>query len=277
MILATLGSLRPLCSVFRPALLAVLDALRVEHAAQDVVAHARQILDAAAADHHHRVFLQVMALARDVADDLEPVGETHLGDLAQRRVRLLRRGRVDARANAALLRARLQRRHLVARLHLHPRLADQLVDRRHPGLNLVRAGGLTPRAPTQNESAPCARSRNDALETQRTTTRLASRSCTCQLTRAVYKQRLSFVDRGASAIPMRRKLTACCKSGAYLLCNPQVVNPEALIFRPFLACRSLQRPPAPASGHGPAPRPLHQSVTPGSSDRRTPGPPDGAR
>ena len=38
-------------AVFRTALLAVLDALRVEHAAQDVIAHARQVLHAAAADH----------------------------------------------------------------------------------------------------------------------------------------------------------------------------------------------------------------------------------
>src|ERR1700730_13431566 len=73
--------LRPFCSVFRSPLLAVFYALRVEHAAQDVIAHAGQILDAAAADHHHRMFLQVMALARDVADHLEAVGQPHLGDL----------------------------------------------------------------------------------------------------------------------------------------------------------------------------------------------------
>ena len=35
--------------------------LRVEHAADDVVAHARQVLDAAAADQHDRVLLQVVA------------------------------------------------------------------------------------------------------------------------------------------------------------------------------------------------------------------------
>src|SRR5215510_15708940 len=62
MIFAPLRSLRTLGAVFRTALLAVLDALGVEHAAQDVVAHARQVLDAAAADHDHRVLLQVMAL-----------------------------------------------------------------------------------------------------------------------------------------------------------------------------------------------------------------------
>src|SRR5262249_26236611 len=124
-------------------LLAILDALGVEDAAQNVVAHARQVLDAAAADHHHRVLLQVMALARDVADHLEAVGEAHLGDLAQRRVRLLRRRRVDARANPALLRRLLQGRNLLARLLRDPRLADQLIHRRHRTFTLVH-GAFAP-------------------------------------------------------------------------------------------------------------------------------------
>src|SRR5438105_15392313 len=38
-------------TVFGAALLAILDALGVEHAAQDVIAHAGKTLDAAAADH----------------------------------------------------------------------------------------------------------------------------------------------------------------------------------------------------------------------------------
>src|SRR5271165_1360322 len=104
MTLAPLRSLRPLGAVLRPALLAVLDALRVEHAAQDVVAHAGQILDAAAADHHHGMLLQVMAFARNVTDDLKTIGQANLGDLTQSRVRLLRGRRVNAGAHAALLR-----------------------------------------------------------------------------------------------------------------------------------------------------------------------------
>src|SRR5260221_723434 len=119
-------------AVLRTALAAILDALGVERAADDVVAHAGQILDAAAADQHHRVLLQVMAFAGDVARHLEPVGETDAGDLAQRRVRLLRRRRIDAGADAALLRARLQGPHLVARHLRSPRAADKLVDPRHP-------------------------------------------------------------------------------------------------------------------------------------------------
>src|SRR3984893_16918991 len=124
-------SFRSLGAVFRAALLAVLDALGVENGAQDVVAHPRQVLDAAAADHHHRVLLKVVAFPRDVADDLEAVGQAHLGDLAQRRIRLLGRGRVDARAHATFLRRLLQGRYLFTRLLRHPRLADQLVDGRH--------------------------------------------------------------------------------------------------------------------------------------------------
>src|SRR5271168_612175 len=103
-----LSLLRTLGAIFRPALLAVLDPLGVEHAAQDVVAHAGQVLDAAAADHDHRMLLQVVAFARYVADDLEAVGQADLGDLAKRRIRLLRRRRVDARAHSALLRACLE-------------------------------------------------------------------------------------------------------------------------------------------------------------------------
>src|SRR5665213_1565980 len=133
-------------AVFRAALLAVLDALRVEYAAQDVVAHARQILDAAAADHHHRMFLQVMALSRDIADDFKAVGQAHLGNLAKRRVRLLRRGRIDAGADAALLRALLQGRHLLLRVLRNPRLANELVDRRHP-LPSLQDGACTPDFP----------------------------------------------------------------------------------------------------------------------------------
>jgi hypothetical protein len=61
-----LSLLRPLGAVFRTALLAVLHALRIQRAADDVVTHTRQILHAATADHDDRVFLKVVAFARDV-------------------------------------------------------------------------------------------------------------------------------------------------------------------------------------------------------------------
>src|SRR3569833_2821595 len=105
--------LRTLGAIERTALLAVLDALRVEHAADDVITNARKVLDAAAADQDHAVLLKIMALARNIGQRFEAVGQTHLCDFAKRRVRLLRRGRIDAGADRALLRRALERRHLV--------------------------------------------------------------------------------------------------------------------------------------------------------------------
>ena len=101
---------------FAPYLRAALhplgDADGVERSADDVITNTREILDTAAADEHDRVLLEVVADARDVGRDFDPVRQTNAGNLAERRVRLLRGRGVDARADAALLRARLQRRRL---------------------------------------------------------------------------------------------------------------------------------------------------------------------
>src|SRR3954451_6818297 len=97
------GSLLLLHAVLRACLLAVADAGGVERPANDLVAHARQVLDAAAAHEHDGVLLQVVALAGDVGRDLDGAGDPDARDLAQRRVRLLGRRRVDARADAAAL------------------------------------------------------------------------------------------------------------------------------------------------------------------------------
>src|SRR3954465_4962260 len=91
-------------AVLRAGLLAVGDAGGVERAADDLVADARQVLDATAAHEHDGVLLEVVALARDVRRDLHAIREPHARDLAQRRVRLLRGGRVDAGADAPALR-----------------------------------------------------------------------------------------------------------------------------------------------------------------------------
>src|SRR4051812_18089303 len=88
--------LRALGAVLRTALTPLRHAGTVERAAHGVIAHTGQVFDAAAADQHDRVFLQVVTFAADVADDLEAVRQAHLGDFAQRRVRLLRSRRVNA-------------------------------------------------------------------------------------------------------------------------------------------------------------------------------------
>src|ERR1041384_4171648 len=104
--------LRTLCAVLRTALATVLDTLGVENAAQHVVANAGKVADAASADQHHAVLLKVVAFTGDVGDDLALVRQTNLGPLAKGRVRLLRSRRIDAGADAALLRILLHRRDL---------------------------------------------------------------------------------------------------------------------------------------------------------------------
>src|SRR5206468_2569222 len=134
---------RPLGAVFGTALLAVLDPLRVEHAAQHMVAHAGQVANAAAADQHHAMLLEVVALAGDVADHLALVGEADLGHLPQRRVGLLRGGGIDTGADAALLRILLHRRDLGLGLLRFATLADQLVDRRHEAFTFLSYSAAT--------------------------------------------------------------------------------------------------------------------------------------
>src|SRR6056297_153645 len=114
------SGLRTLRAVLRTALPTVVHARAVERAAHRVIAHAGQVLHTAAADQHHRVLLQVVSLATDVAGHLVAVRQPDTRDLAHGRVGLLRRRGVHARANPALLGAAFQRRH---RTLLRPRLA----------------------------------------------------------------------------------------------------------------------------------------------------------
>src|SRR3712207_4865587 len=126
-----MSALLLLRAVAATGLLAVADALGVQRATDDLVAHAGEVLHATAAHEHHGVLLQVVADARDVGGHLDATGEADARDLAQRRVRLLRRRRVDARAHAAALRGTLQRRGLGLLDLVLAALADQLLDRGH--------------------------------------------------------------------------------------------------------------------------------------------------
>ena len=104
-----LSCLRALGAVLGASLLTILNTLGVQRTADDVVTHTRQVLNTTAADQHDAVFLQVVAFTTDVRNDLKAVGLTHLGNLTQSGVRLLRGCGVHARANATLLRAVLER------------------------------------------------------------------------------------------------------------------------------------------------------------------------
>src|ERR1700712_2280218 len=98
-----LSLLRALGAVLGTRLLAVFHALQVERTAHDVVTNTRQVLDPTATNQHDAVFLEVVAFTADVRDDLETIGQTHLGDFTKGRIRLLRRRGVHTSAHTAAL------------------------------------------------------------------------------------------------------------------------------------------------------------------------------
>src|SRR5437762_11253901 len=112
-------------------LLAVAHPLGVQGATDDLVADSGQVPDPAAPHQHDGMLLQVVADTGDVGGDLDVAGQPDPGDLAERGVRLAGRGGVDAGADAAALRARLERRGLTLAGLVLPALADQLLDRGH--------------------------------------------------------------------------------------------------------------------------------------------------
>src|SRR6185437_4417489 len=92
--------LGPLGSVFRATLLALAYASAIKRAANRVVADAWQVLYAASTDEHHRVLLEVVSFATDVARDFISIGQPNTADLPQGGVGLLRRRGVHACADA---------------------------------------------------------------------------------------------------------------------------------------------------------------------------------
>src|SRR5580700_7976136 len=134
-----MSALLLLRAVTASRLLAVSHALGVEGTADDLVADARQVPHPAAAHQHDRVLLQVVPDARDVGGDLDLTGEPDPRHLAQSGVRLLGRGRIDARANASALRASLQGRGRGLRYLVLAALPDQLLDSGHRVSVFLRA------------------------------------------------------------------------------------------------------------------------------------------
>src|ERR1700730_5100209 len=97
------GKLLRLHAVLRAGLLAVAHSCCVERSPDHLVAESRQILDPATAHEHDGVLLEVVSFAGNVGADFHAVREPHASDLPERRVGLLGRRRVDARADAASL------------------------------------------------------------------------------------------------------------------------------------------------------------------------------
>src|SRR5438477_6049308 len=155
---------RPLGAVLRTSLLAIGDAGGIERAAHNVIAHSRQIFHAAAADKHDGVLLQVVAHARNVRRHLNAVGQAHARHFAQRRIRLLRRLRVNPGAYPALLGTLTQRRTRCLILGRRPPLPHQLMECRHSAslsarakarFSLLLAGNIAAILPVRTDILRC--------------------------------------------------------------------------------------------------------------------------
>ena len=95
--------LRTLRTILGTSLHPVCNALCIESSADDVITHTGKVLNTAAADEHHAVLLQVVALAGDIRSNFDTVRQTDTGDLTKSRVRFLRGRGLNRSANAALL------------------------------------------------------------------------------------------------------------------------------------------------------------------------------
>src|SRR5208337_3090320 len=131
-------------AVLRASLVTARDAGRVKRSAYHVITHAGQILYTAPADQHNRVLLQVMANTRDIRRHFDSIRQPNARYFTQRRVRLLRRLGIHARAHSALLRTRLQSR--TRRLIPGPLAAKfhQLIKRRHSRHSWTRQAASLP-------------------------------------------------------------------------------------------------------------------------------------
>ena len=102
--------LRTLLTVLGTALHTTLNTLGVERTADDVVTHAGEVLDTAAADQNDAVLLQVVADTGDVGGNLIAIRQADTGDLTKCGVRLLGGHRLYDETHSTTLRALLQRR-----------------------------------------------------------------------------------------------------------------------------------------------------------------------
>lgn len=83
LIINILVLLRFFRSVFRARFFAVFDRCAVEGASDNVVSHAGEVFDPAAADEYDAVLLQIVPLSRDISDDFLAIGQSDPCDLSQ--------------------------------------------------------------------------------------------------------------------------------------------------------------------------------------------------
>src|SRR5215471_13059728 len=84
-------------------LTAFCNAIAVQCATDNMVAHARQIFHAPTTNKYYGVLLQIMPFTRNVSGYFQLVSQSHTCDLAHCRIRLFRRHRTHLGADATLL------------------------------------------------------------------------------------------------------------------------------------------------------------------------------
>src|SRR5262249_42874308 len=142
-LLTFLGALA-LSAVLGSRLLPIGNALRIEHPANDVIAHARQIPNAAATNQDNRVLLKIVTLAGNVGRHFYPTREADPRDLAQGGIRLLGGHGLDLKTHAPLLGAALHRGVLRPSRLLSPCFADELISGRHASLRCHNTRAFNP-------------------------------------------------------------------------------------------------------------------------------------
>jgi len=118
-------------TVFGAAPAAGLDSKAVKGASDDVITDAWKIFHAAPANKHNRVFLEVVAFAGDISNNLLAIGEPDFGDFAQGRIGFLGGAGHDLHADSATLRALRESRRLGFDDDFAAALADKLIDGWH--------------------------------------------------------------------------------------------------------------------------------------------------
>lgn len=98
------SGLRAFRSVLRAALPPVSHSRRIQNAPDGVITNTGQILYASPTNQHDGMFLEIVALATDVTGNLKAVRQSYSGDLPERRIRLLRSGRIHPSTHPPLLR-----------------------------------------------------------------------------------------------------------------------------------------------------------------------------
>src|SRR6476620_4520368 len=122
---------RSLRAILGPTLLSIGHANRIQRSANDVIAHARQVLHAASPHEHNGVLLQVVPHAWNIGCDFHAVGKTNTRYFAQCRVGFFRSRGIDTNADPALLRTTFERWALGLALCKTSSVSHQLIDRWH--------------------------------------------------------------------------------------------------------------------------------------------------